>query len=461
MVFNMSGLALSQLFAIDHQLYNPLLGAMTDHYHLKVASTAIGLSMAALMFIASKIFGELMAQLRLPYILGDLIAGVVLGISVLHIIVAPEAIDQLSDILRVGLPWAFRVTPEQVMASYQSWFATIEVVGELGLLCLLFKAGMESNLEQMLRFAPQATTVAVMGALVPFAMGTLGLLYLFHLPLMPALFGGAALSATSIGITAEILQELGQLKSNEGQVIMGAALLDDVLGIIILAVVVALAEGGGFELGNIVTLMGSAILFMSVALLMSQFLAPVFDALMDRFKLPGSLIISAFIFLCVMSLTAAALNLETVIGAFTAGVVLAHTRHSEELEHDIQPLVTLLATVFFILIGTQTDLSLLNPFNPDNWAGLVIAAFLISVAIGGKLLSGFLTLSQDPINRLAIGAGMIPRGEVGLVFVGLGVATGVLTKALETGLFLMVIVTTFLAPLALRVIYKSPITDVI
>ena len=431
-------------------------GIVPDDYHLKVASTAIGLTIAAIMFLASKVFGEIMARLNLPYILGDLLAGVVLGISVLHIIVAPEATAQLSILLGTVLPLIFRVSPEQVILSYQSWFVTIQAISEWGLLCLLFRAGMESNLQQMLRFAPQAITVALTGAIFPFALGTLGLLYIFDLSLMPALFGGAALSATSIGITAEVLQELDQLKSDEGQIIMGAALLDDILGVIMLAVVVALAEEGSFELGNTLTLLLSAIAFIGFALLLSRFFAPFFDALVERFKIPGSLIIAAFIFLCLMSLTAAALNLEAVIGAFAAGVVLAQTKCREELERQVQPLVMLLATVFFILIGAQTDLSLLNPFNSDNRTGLLIASFLILVAIIGKLLAGLLILSPVPLNRIGIGTGMIPRGEVGLVFVGLGVAIGVLSKALEVGLFLMVITTTFIAPLLLRLVFPVP-----
>lgn len=433
----------------------PHLAVTTDDYHLKVATTAIGLTIAALMFATSKLFGELMVRFSLPHLLGDLLAGIVLGVSVLHIIVRPEATDQLSGLLSTVLPQVFRVSSEQVVTSYESWFTTIQAIGEWGLLCLLFRAGMESDVQQMIRFAPQAATVALTGVVLPFAIGTWGLLSLFDVSLMPALFGGAALSATSIGITAEVLQELGQLRSDEGQIILGAALLDDILGIIILAVVVALAEEGGFDLQNTGGLILSAIAFIGIALLLTRFFAPLFDALVDHFQMPGSLITAAFIFLCLMSLTAAALNLETVIGAFAAGVVLAHTRRSEEIEQQVQPLVTLLATVFFILIGTQTDLTLLNPLDAENWDGLLIAAFLIVAAIAGKLLAGFLTLSAAPINRIAIGTGMIPRGEVGLVFVGLGVATGTLSQALEVGLFLMVIMTTFAAPLLLRLNFQA------
>lgn len=416
----------------------------------------LGLSLVIAIFLASLIFGELLARLKLPSILGALLAGVIVGVSALHLLVLsgnPDSID-LRFIQAMGL--LSGTSSEQIVLQYQTQFLpTLDSLGGLGSLCLLFVTGLESDLQEMLRVGTQAATVAVTGVILPFALGTAGAIAIFHLPILPAVFAGAALTATSIGITAKVLQEIGQLKSKEGQIIIGAAILDDILGIIILAVVISLVEEGNIQLSSILTLIASATIFVGGALLLSKYFAPVFDALFDRLKVPGSFFVVGFIFLCLLSVVADALKLEAVLGAFAAGLVLGRTKRSHELEEQIQPFVTIFATIFFISIGAQVDLSVLNPASPDNRVGLLVAIFLILVAILGKVIAGFLIFGQRGVNRLAIGTGMIPRGEVGLIFVGLGSSTGVLPKSLEVALILMVIATTFLAPPLLRLVFNS------
>jgi Kef-type K+ transport system membrane component KefB len=290
---------------------------------------------------------------------------------------------------------------------------------------------------------------------LPFALGTLGLYYLFHLPLFLAIFAGAAMTATSIGITASVFGELGYLKTREGQIVIGAAVLDDILGIVILAVVVALAGGDGLSAGPILRLLGAAVVFVAVALFLSRTAAPAFDWVIDNLRAPGEVPVAAFVVLSLCCFAAQAIGLEAALGAFAAGLILSASRHTEAIQETVKPLVALFATVFFVLIGTGMDLSVLNPLDPANREGLVVALFLLVVAIVGKVAAGWGYLSSQPTDRLLVGLGMLPRGEVGLIFLGLGTQAGLLTPSLEAAILLMVIGTTFLAPLLLRLLLSS------
>ncbi|MEL6385248.1 MAG: cation:proton antiporter, partial [Cyanobacteria bacterium J06626_18] len=157
----------------------------------------------------------------------------------------------------------------------------------------------------------------------------------------------------------------------------------------------------------------------------------------------------------VLSYIAATIQLEAILGAFAAGLILAETSKRKELEEQIAPISDMLVPVFFVTVGARTDISVLNPLEPSNREGLIIASFLVVVAIVGKVITGFAVFGQPGINRLAIGVGMIPRGEVGLVFAGVGSASGVLSESLEAAIIVMVILTTFLAPPLLRVVFKD------
>ncbi|MEM9979996.1 MAG: cation:proton antiporter, partial [Cyanobacteria bacterium P01_D01_bin.2] len=175
----------------------------------------------------------------------------------------------------------------------------------------------------------------------------------------------------------------------------------------------------------------------------------------DQMKTRGQVLISSLIFAFVLSYIAAAIQLEAILGAFAAGLILAETTKRKELEEQISPIADMLVPVFFVTVGAHTDLSVLNPFNPANREGLVIASFLVVIAILGKVVTGFTIFGQDGVNRLAIGVGMIPRGEVGLVFAGVGAASGVLSESLDAAIIVMVIVTTFVAPPLLRIVFNS------
>jgi Kef-type K+ transport system membrane component KefB len=318
---------------------------------------------------------------------------------------------------------------------------------------LLFEIGLESDLRQLKEVGIQATVVACVGVAVPFAAGTVGLMLLFNVPAIPAIFAGAALTATSIGITSKVLSELGRLKSKEGQIIVGAAVIDDVLGIIVLAVVASLAKTGEIDVANVIYLIVSATAFLIGSILLGGIFNKTFVAIVEKLKTRGSIVIPAFIFAFFMAFLGNAIHLEAILGAFAAGLVLDETDARNELDELVKPIADLLVPIFFVTVGARADLGVLNPAVPENRAGLVIAVFLIVVAIVGKVVTGWAVFGQPGINRLAIGVGMIPRGEVGLVFAGIGSASGVLSKPLEAAIIIMVILTTFIAPPFLRVAF--------
>jgi Kef-type K+ transport system membrane component KefB len=405
-------------------------------------------------YIASKVGSEIAKRLDLPPVLGELVAGVIIGVSALRLVIFPEGGFAASDsLIMSGLQLLNNLSPEAVNSIFAEQSEVISVIAELGVIVLLFEIGLESDLRQLKEVGIQAFVVAFIGVTAPFAAGTLGLMYFFHVAAIPAIFAGAALTATSIGITSKVLAEIGQLKSKEGQIIVGAAVIDDVLGIIVLAVVASLAKTGEVDITNVAILLVSAIAFLFGAILLGGFFNKSFVALVDKLQTRGNIVIPAFIFAYVMAFIGNAIHLEAILGAFAAGLVLDETDARKELDELVKPIADLLVPVFFVTVGARADLSVLNPMIPENRSGLLIAVFMLAVAIVGKVITGWVVFGIPDINRLAIGVGMVPRGEVGLVFAGIGTASGAIDKPLEVAIIIMVIMTTFLAPPFLRIAF--------
>jgi len=407
-------------------------------------------------YLASKLGGELSKAVDLPPVLGELVGGVVVGASALHLIVFPEGGAEAADSLLMTILQAIAgLDPGAAASVFESQSEVISVLAELGVIVLLFEIGLESDLRELQKVGYQAAVVAVVGVVAPFAAGTVGLMFFFHVPAIPAIFAGAALTATSIGITSKVLSELGHLKSKEGQIIVGAAVIDDVLGIIVLAVVASLAKTGEVNILNVIYLMIGASAFLLGSIFLGKFFNKSFVAIADRLQTRGQLVIPAFTFAFFMAFLANVIQLEAILGAFAAGLVLDETDKRKELDREVVPIADILVPIFFVTVGARVDLSVLNPLVPENQQGLIIAAFLIVVAIFGKLVTGWTVFGQTSINRFAIGVGMIPRGEVGLVFAGIGAASGALDKPLQAAIIVMVILTTFLAPPFLRLAFKE------
>ncbi|PSO89882.1 MAG: sodium:proton antiporter [Cyanobacteria bacterium QS_6_48_18] len=398
-------------------------------------------------YIASKVGGELCSRINLPPVLGELLGGVVVGTSALQLLVFPDTGALASDSLIMNLlERSTDLNPEEAESVFEAQSEVITILSELGVIILLFEIGLESDLQELIRVGPQAAIVAVVGVIAPFVAGTAGLLYIFD---------RAALTATSIGITAKVLSELGRLSAKEGQIIIGAAVLDDILGIVILAVVASLVKTGEIQVGNILYLVASAGAFLIGVIIVGRFLGSYFVRLVNQMNTRGKLLLMALVVAFTLAYVATIIQLEAILGAFAAGLVLAETEKRKELEEQVSPVADIFVPVFFVYVGAKTDLSVLNPFVPSNREGLILAAFLILVAIVGKAISGFTIFGQPELNKLSIGVGMIPRGEVGLVFAGVGSASGALSESTDAAIIVMVILTTFIAPPLLRFVFKE------
>ncbi len=435
-------------------LQPPLLATTNEAEYAPIVLTGVLLTLVVI-YLASKIGGELFRMIDLPPVLGELVGGVLVGASALHLVVFPDSGAAGSDsIIMTILQFINNLSPDAVTSIFKSQSEVVSVLAELGVIILLFEIGLESDLKELQKVGYQATVVACVGVAVPFAAGTAGLILLFHAPVIPAIFAGAALTATSIGITSKVLSEIGQLKSREGQIIVGAAVIDDILGIIVLAVVASLAKTGEVDIFNVIYLIVSATVFLIGSILLGKYFNQSFVAIAEKLQTRGNLIIPAFIFAFFMAFLGSAIHLEAILGAFAAGLVLDETDKRKELDEQVKPVADMLVPVFFVTVGAKVDLGVLNPLVPGNREGLIIATFLIAIAIIGKVVTGWAVFGQPGINRLAVGVGMVPRGEVGLVFAAIGAASGTLDKPLQAAIVIMVILTTFLAPPLLRFAFK-------
>ncbi|MBE9029490.1 cation:proton antiporter [filamentous cyanobacterium LEGE 11480] len=426
-------------------------GAEAETY-AKALAVAVTLT-TVMIFVAAQFFGEIAVRIGLPEVLGELVAGFAIGVSGAHFLMLGNGGPVAESAVAI-----VQLISASDTTTIQSIFAgpvkiLVDEYAAIGVGVLLFKIGLEADLKELIKVGPQAASVAFAGVLLPLVAGFWGLTAIFHLPTIPALFAAAALTATSIGITSRIMQDMGVLNTKEGQIILGAAVLDDILGIAILAVAIGVADNGSVELRSIVGIIFSAILFVVGAIVLNKLFGPRYINFLDKLKNRYSLLIGAIVFLSLMSMVARTIGLEDILGCFAAGIILGDTPATKRLEAACEPLVALFATVFFVTIGAKTDLTVMNLADPESRMGLVIALFLTVVAIVGKVAAGYFLVTKDPVDRLAIGTGMVPRGEVGLVFAGLGAATGALSGAINVAIVLMVIATTFVAPPMLRWVF--------
>jgi Na+:H+ antiporter len=369
-----------------------------------------------LVWLAAKLAGEGMERIGQTAVLGELLAGMIIGPGVLGLVHESQVLHALA---------------------------------ELGVLILLFEVGLESDLGDLLRVGLQATLVALVGVAVPFALGYGLMHWLGHQPLV-AVFVGATLTATSVGITARVLADLGRLQDAAAKVVLGAAVVDDILGLIILAVVTGIAQTGHVSLAAIGSLSTKAVVFLVVAILAGIRLAPVLVGWIASMRARGTLIVYSVVFAVSLAAAADLIGLATIIGAFAAGLVLATTERREHIEQQIKPVADLLVPVFFVTVGMKVQPSTLNPFAEN--AQLGIAIVLTAVAVGSKLAAG-LAVYKRRVRRWPVGVGMVPRGEVGLIFAGVGLSAGVIAEDLYSALVVVVMLTTFLAPPWLKALY--------
>jgi Kef-type K+ transport system membrane component KefB len=297
-----------------------------------------------------------------------------------------------------------------------------------------------------------AFLVACVGVALPFAFGYL-VSQFAGLDTIRSIFVGATLTATSVGITVRVFQDLGKIKSKEAQIVIGAAVIDDIIGLIILAVVVGIITSGSFSPINILSITGMAVGFLGSALLIGNLAAKPILKLVHQMRVRGGLFVFAFAICLFLAFCAQAVGLAPIVGAFAAGLILSRTEHQEHVESQIRPVADLFVPVFFIMMGTAVNINVFNPFNPANHAILILAALLFAVAVIGKVLSGFSV--REKLNRLSIGVGMIPRGEVGLIFAAYGLSHKVIDQPLYVALLMVIVLTTFVTPPLLKQVIFS------
>ena len=384
---------------------------------------ALGLAL-----VAAKGAGILAEKWGQPAVLGELLAGLLLGPSVLGVLPV------------IGT----------------DGYVIFHFLAELGVVLLLFEIGLSTDLKSMFRVGPAALAVAAVGVAVPFALGYFFWAHGPHdqvpstVPLAAAaIFVGATLTATSVGITARVLSDLGQLATAEARIIVGAAVIDDVFGLVILAVVATMAGGGVVTTGGVVRILAVAAGFLVAAVVIGGRIAPQLFALIARIKAREIVVLAAIAFCFLLAAVADRAGSALIIGAFAAGLVLAGTDQLAHIEERVRPVVSLFTPIFFVTIGSAVDLHLLDPMRPGAGGVLWVAFALTALAILGKLVAGW-AAPWTRYRRLTVGVGMIPRGEVGLIFADIGRRSGVLGAEVFNAILLMVLVTTFLAPVLLK-----------
>lgn len=395
----------------------------------------------ALILIFSKVFGELAERIKQPSVLGELVAGIILGGSVLAIVPSVAG-----------------------MAGYN----TFHLLAEVGVAILLFEIGLETDLKDLIKVGFTSMLVAIVGVIVPFALGFASILVFEkygmlgnidpNLTILIAITAGATLTATSVGITARVLSDMNRLQSGEAKIILGAAVIDDILGLIILGVVSGLIESSESGIGVSVSAASVGIIFLKAfgflfaAIIIGNLISKRLFNLVEKMRVRGVLLLSALSFAFIFAFLASLVGLAPIVGAFAAGLVLANTNQFKSIEERLKPVSDFFTPIFFIMVGAAVDVSVFNPFVKENIPILLIALTLFIVAVVGKLVSGFAVL-QKGIKKSVVAVGMIPRGEVGLIFAQMGLTYGIFTSELFSAVTVMVMLTTFIAPPLLKIMF--------
>jgi Kef-type K+ transport system membrane component KefB len=374
---------------------------------------------AGLLFVmlgAAKLLGWLAQWVGQPAVLGEMLAGVLVGKSVLGLV------DPSTEVLHL--------------------------MGELGVLILLLTIGLETDLTKLMKAGLVATVVALAGVILPFAMGY-GLALTLGQSNVVAILIGASLTATSVGITARVLGDLGRLQDAEGQVILGAAILDDVIGLVILTVVAGMAGGQAVSFGMIGKATLLAFGFLALILVVGRWVIGRLVLRFHKLELAGTPATLVLMLAFGLAWLADRSGSAVILGAFAAGVLVAGTPWSHDIEVGVTRIGHFFVPLFFVMVGAAVDVSVLNPFVASNHKVILLATLLTVVGVLGKFAAGYAPFWYRG-NKALIGAGMIPRGEVGLIFAQMGRQGGILDEGLYAAVALVVMITTFIAPPLLK-----------
>jgi len=364
-----------------------------------------------IIFTSAKIMGEIFERLKQPALIGEILAGVILG------------------------PYLLNWIPQQEV--YQ-------VLAEIGVMILLFTVGLHIKVEDIMKVGWRSTLVAVLGVIVPFIFGYLYTLISQH-NTIEAMFIGAAMVATSVGITARIFADLNMMDSEIARIILAAAVIDDILGMIILAIVTGAGQGT-LSYVNLALITLEAVGFVIFLILVGTRIARRYVPRVANLRTRNAVFALSIIFLLGLSAAASSIKLAAIIGAFMAGLVLSEFNYQFQLTQRAEPLYDFLVPFFFVILGSRVELGVFA--NSSIW----LAAGVITLfAILGKLIGcGIAVIRSGIKNAVTVGVGMVPRGEVGMIVASIGLASGAISSELYAVVLFMVVATTVLAPPVLR-----------
>jgi Kef-type K+ transport system membrane component KefB len=461
------------------QIAVPLNEQIVIYDRLQLASSgdeSAGIYLLFFLILVGAVFGRFIAKkINQPAVLGELVAGVLIGIIMYQlnspVITLMRHQDDVNKIveskLSQNVSWsdaAKKIIPAESLGADGYGTGLISVLespefssinfavqaiflfSSLGVLLLLFVVGLETSMDDMVSVGGMAMVTAVIGVVAPSLLG-----YFITMIMLPDhdpnlyLFVGATLCATSIGITARVFKDMGKLNIPELRIVLGAAVIDDILGLIILSVVAGIISSGSIQLPEVLIILLKAILFIGITLYAGKkFLrknikvAAILDNRNIRLLFP-------FALLMFLSWLSDRIGLASIVGAFAAGLIIKEeyfneiTKNKSKTVKDvIEPIEMIFAPVFFVIMGLQVDIFVFANFNI-----LGIALILTFVAVLGKFISGIFAKGMD---KKIIGIGMVPRGEVGLIFASIGKGIGVLDNALFSAIIIVVILTTFITP---------------
>ena len=383
-----------------------------------------------LILLAARVFAELATRMKSPSVIGELLAGVALGPSLFG--------------------W---LEPSEI----------IRLLAEIGIILLLFEVGLETDVRALARSGGRSIMVAMAGFVLPFLLGFGVARLLLGLDLLPALFIGGTLTATSIGITVRVLTDLKRQDSPEGRIVLGAAVIDDVLGVILLAVLYEFSVGGGISLANV----GKVMLFVGLFFVLAAPAAKLISVVIKRFdkvsEVPGLVPTTMVSLVLFFAWLAHAVGAPELLGGFAAGLALsrrfflpfgaalhADPDFAHRVEGEMKPIVHLFTPIFFVTVGLSLNQREVEWSSGFIWA---LSLSLLAAAVLGKLLGALLIPEPWP-RRWIIGTAMIPRGEVGLIFAELGRAGGILDNQVYAGMIIVIALTTLLPPFVMKAMYR-------
>jgi len=383
-----------------------------------------------LMLVGARIFAEFFQRVGLPPVLGELAAGLFLGPTFLGWV-------SLND--------------------------TIKLLAEIGIILLLFDVGLETDLKRLKESGWSATLVAVGGFVLPLVFGASVSYYLFHYNLIASLFIGGTVTATSIGITVRVLKDLKKHRSREGEIVLGAAVLDDIFGVVLLAILFDFSQSGEVNIVDTGRVFLFIITFFLIAPIAAKLMAILIRKYDSQTSYPGLIPVSIISLVLFFAWMAHQMGAPEIIGGFAAGLALSRRFFlpfgavigedqvfAEKIEEQMRPIVLLFTPIFFVTVGLSVNMQDINWGESHIW---LFGGSILLVSVIGKMLVPFGMRSLDFSRKLIVGLSMVPRGEVGLIFAEIGRTSGIFTNEVYTAMIVVIVLTTMLPPLLIKMVY--------